>query len=70
MYQNAEEDPTYQINMLAFFQAAFSHMKSKVKGNMGTKLKNATIRFCFAWRELMNIHVAHDVLLMNIYVTR
>ena len=43
MYQNAEEGPTYQTNMPGIFSNSILTMKSKVKGNMGIKLKNAPI---------------------------
>ena len=41
MYQNAEEGPTYQTNMLGIISNSILTMKSKVKG---IKLKNAPIR--------------------------
>ena len=44
MYQNAEQGPTYQTNMPGIFSNSILTMKSKVKGNMGIKLKNAPIR--------------------------
>ena len=44
MYQNAEEGLTYKRNMPGIFSNSILTMKSKVKGNMGIKLKNAPIR--------------------------
>ena len=44
MYQNAEEGSTYQTNMPGIFSNRILTMKSKVKGDMGIKLKNASIR--------------------------
>ena len=44
MYKNAEEGRTYKTNMPGIFPNGFLTMKSKVKGNMGIKLKNAPIR--------------------------
>ena len=44
MYQNGEEGPTYQTNMPGIFSNSILTMKSKVKGNIWIKLKNAPIR--------------------------
>ena len=44
MYQNAKVGPTYQTNMPGMFSNNILAMKSKVKGNMGIKLKNAPVR--------------------------
>ena len=43
MYQYIEEGPTYQTNMPGIFSNNILTMKSKVKGNVGIKLKNAPI---------------------------
>ena len=44
MYQNAEEGPKYQTKMPGIFSNSILTMKSKVKGNIGIKLKNVPIR--------------------------